>query len=170
MRGTRGPAFRIGLSRLKKAGSRGVAAATLPDRGFFFAEKVNLRQALMLRIGNVRFFHDSDMLIEAGRPAAGSAINSENEHSARAGPVNKDVGCPGDNQLARSSNPARTARAWCIAKLRDGRFPHWKAVGSQSVQAIVERLFLAWAAFFKGDIKRPPTFCKRMASLQVRDA
>jgi putative transposase len=48
-----------------------------------------------------------------------------------------------------------------IAKLRNGRFPHWKAVGSQSVQAIVERLYLAWAAFFKGDIKRPPTFCKR---------
>lgn len=37
-----------------------------------------------------------------------------------------------------------------------------KAVGSQSVQAIVERLYLAWAAFFKGDIKRPPTFCKRL--------
>ena len=25
----------------------------------------------------------------------------------------------------------------------------------------MERLYLAWAAFFKGDIKRPPTFCKR---------
>jgi putative transposase len=48
-----------------------------------------------------------------------------------------------------------------IAKLRNGRFPHWKAVGSQSVQAIVERLYLAWAAFFEGDIKRPPTFCQR---------
>jgi putative transposase len=35
-------------------------------------------------------------------------------------------------------------------------------VGSQSVQAIVERLYLAWAAFFKSDIKRPPTFCKRL--------
>jgi hypothetical protein len=44
-----------------------------------------------------------------------------------------------------------------IAKLRNARFSHWKAVGSQSVQAIVERLYLAWAAFFKGDIKRPPT-------------
>ena len=49
-----------------------------------------------------------------------------------------------------------------MAKLRKGRFPHWKAVGSQSVQAIVERLYLAWAAFFKSDIKRPPTFCKRL--------
>jgi putative transposase len=29
------------------------------------------------------------------------------------------------------------------------------------VQAIVERLYLGWEAFFKGDIKRPPTFCKR---------
>lgn len=49
-----------------------------------------------------------------------------------------------------------------IAKLRNGRYPRWKAVGSQSVQAIVERLYLGWAAFFKGDIKRPPTFCKRL--------
>jgi hypothetical protein len=48
-----------------------------------------------------------------------------------------------------------------LAKLRNQRFPHWKTVGSQSVQAIVERLYLGWEAFFKGDIKRPPTFCKR---------
>jgi putative transposase len=40
-----------------------------------------------------------------------------------------------------------------LAKLRNGRFSHWKAVGSQSVQAIVERLYLAWAAFFK-DIRQ----------------
>jgi putative transposase len=49
-----------------------------------------------------------------------------------------------------------------LAKLRNSRFPHWKSVGSQSVQAIVDRLYLAWAAFFKGDIKRPPTFRKRI--------
>jgi putative transposase len=49
-----------------------------------------------------------------------------------------------------------------LAKLRNGRFLHWKAVGSQSVQAIVDRLHLAWAAFFKGDIKRPPTFRKKI--------
>jgi putative transposase len=49
-----------------------------------------------------------------------------------------------------------------IAKLRNGRYPHWKTVGSQSVQDIVERLYLGWSAFFKGDIKRPPTFCKRI--------
>jgi putative transposase len=48
-----------------------------------------------------------------------------------------------------------------LAKLRNGRRAHWKAVGSQSVQAITDRLYLSWAAFFKGDIKRPPTFCKR---------
>ena len=48
-----------------------------------------------------------------------------------------------------------------LAKLRNGRKTHWKAVGSQSVQAITDRLYLAWEAFFKGDIKRPPTFCKR---------
>ena len=48
-----------------------------------------------------------------------------------------------------------------LAKLRNRRFPHWKTVGSQSVQAIVERLYLGWEAFFEGDIKRPPTFCKR---------
>jgi putative transposase len=49
-----------------------------------------------------------------------------------------------------------------LAKLRNGRFLHWKAVDSQSVQAIVDRLYLAWAAFFKGDIKRPPTFRKKI--------
>jgi putative transposase len=48
-----------------------------------------------------------------------------------------------------------------LAKLRRTRFPHWKTVGSQSVQAITDRLYLAWEAFFKGDIKRPSTFRKR---------
>jgi putative transposase len=48
-----------------------------------------------------------------------------------------------------------------LAKLRNRRFPHWKAVGSQSVQAITDRLYLGWEAFFKGNVKRPPTFCKR---------
>jgi putative transposase len=48
-----------------------------------------------------------------------------------------------------------------LAKLRNRRFPHWKAVGSQSVQGITDRLYLGWEAFFKGDSKRPPTFCKR---------
>jgi hypothetical protein len=41
----------IVLRIAEEAGSRGQC---LPDRGFFFAEKVNLRQASMLRIGNVR--------------------------------------------------------------------------------------------------------------------
>ena len=49
-----------------------------------------------------------------------------------------------------------------LAKLRNGRYTHWKTVGSQSVQAITDRLYLAWEAFFKGDIKRPPTFRKRI--------
>jgi putative transposase len=48
-----------------------------------------------------------------------------------------------------------------LARLRNTRMPHWKAVGSQSVQAITDRLYLAWEAFFRGDIKRPPTFRKR---------
>ena len=48
-----------------------------------------------------------------------------------------------------------------LAKLRRTRFPHWKSVDSQSVQAITDRLYLGWEAFFKGDIKRPPTFRKR---------
>ncbi len=48
-----------------------------------------------------------------------------------------------------------------LAKLRNRRLPHWKVVGSQSVQAITDRVYLSWEAFFKGDIKRPPTFCKR---------
>jgi putative transposase len=48
-----------------------------------------------------------------------------------------------------------------LAKLRRTRFPHWKSVDSQSVQAITDRLYLAWEAFFKGSIRRPPTFRKR---------
>jgi len=48
-----------------------------------------------------------------------------------------------------------------LAKLRNGRYPQWQAVGSQSVQAITERLYPAWGAFFEKRIKRPPTFCKR---------
>jgi putative transposase len=48
-----------------------------------------------------------------------------------------------------------------LAKLRNRKMPHWKAVGSQSVQAITDRLYLGWEAFFRGDIKRPPTFRKR---------
>src|SRR6516225_5585921 len=48
-----------------------------------------------------------------------------------------------------------------LARLRNGRRAHWKAVGSQSVQAITDRLYLAWEAFFAGDIKKPPTFRKR---------
>src|SRR4029077_7302531 len=45
--------------------------------------------------------------------------------------------------------------------LRNGKMPHWKALGSQSVQAITDRLYLGWEAFFAGDIKRPPTFRRR---------
>ena len=48
-----------------------------------------------------------------------------------------------------------------LAKLRNTRKSHWKAVGSQSVQDIVERLYRGWEAFFKKDIKRPPTFRER---------
>jgi putative transposase len=48
-----------------------------------------------------------------------------------------------------------------LAKLRRTRFAHWRSVDSQSVQAITDRLYLGWEAFFKGDIKRPPTFRKR---------
>jgi hypothetical protein len=50
-----------------------------------------------------------------------------------------------------------------LAKLRNATMSHWKVVGSQSVQAITDRLYLAWEAFFRGDIKRPPTFRKRFA-------
>jgi hypothetical protein len=48
-----------------------------------------------------------------------------------------------------------------VAGLRNTRLPHWSAVGSQSVQAITDRLYLAWEAFFRGDIKRPPRFRAR---------
>jgi putative transposase len=48
-----------------------------------------------------------------------------------------------------------------LAKLRNGKMPHWQGVGSQSVQAITDRLYLGWEAFFAGDVKRPPRFRKR---------
>ena len=48
-----------------------------------------------------------------------------------------------------------------LAKLRNAKMSYWQVVGSQSVQAITDRLYLAWEAFFRRDIKRPPTFRKR---------
>jgi putative transposase len=48
-----------------------------------------------------------------------------------------------------------------LAKLRNGKMSHWQAVGSQSVQAIADRLYLGWEAFFRGDIQKPPTFRRR---------
>jgi putative transposase len=48
-----------------------------------------------------------------------------------------------------------------LAKLRGTRFKHWQLVGSQAVQAITDRLYRGWNAFFKGEIKRPPTFRAR---------
>jgi putative transposase len=47
-----------------------------------------------------------------------------------------------------------------LAKLRNGSHPDWKAAGSQSIQAITDRLYLGWEAFFNGDPKWPPTFRK----------
>lgn len=48
-----------------------------------------------------------------------------------------------------------------LAKLRRTRFLRWKVVDAQSAQAITDRLYKAWEAFFKKDTKRPPTFKKR---------
>jgi putative transposase len=48
-----------------------------------------------------------------------------------------------------------------LAKLRRTRFPHWQLVNAQSVQQICDRLYGAWEAFFKKNIKRPPTFRSR---------
>jgi putative transposase len=63
-------------------------------------------------------------------------------------------------RLFRKTLPKAKLQAH-LAKLRNGRRAHWKAVGSQSVQAITDRLYRAWEAFFRGEIKRPPTFRKR---------
>lgn len=48
-----------------------------------------------------------------------------------------------------------------LAKLRRTRFKHWQLVDSQAVQAVTDRLYRAWDAFFKEEIKRPPTFKKK---------
>ena len=48
-----------------------------------------------------------------------------------------------------------------LAKLRRTRFQHWLLVDSQAVQATTDRLYRGWGAFFKKEIKRPPTFRKR---------
>ena len=45
-----------------------------------------------------------------------------------------------------------------LAKLRRTRFKHWMLVDSQAVQAVTDRLYRAWGAWFKHQIKRPPTF------------
>jgi len=48
-----------------------------------------------------------------------------------------------------------------LARHRNGRFPHWQNVGSQSVQAVVDRLYRGWQAWFRHETKRPPTFRSR---------
>lgn len=48
-----------------------------------------------------------------------------------------------------------------LAKLRRTRYQHWLLVDSQSLQAITDRLYRSWDAWFKHEIKRPPTFRKR---------
>ena len=59
-----------------------------------------------------------------------------------------------------------------LARLRNGKMPHWKAVGSQSVQAISDRLYLGWEAFIKGVIKTPPTFrsARKHRSFRLKQA
>jgi putative transposase len=48
-----------------------------------------------------------------------------------------------------------------LAKLRQTRRREWLALNSQTLQQIVDRLYLGWQAFFEGKAKRPPTFKKR---------
>jgi len=48
-----------------------------------------------------------------------------------------------------------------LAKLRRTRFQHWRLVDCQAVQAVTDRMYRAWDAFFKKEIKRPPTFRAR---------
>jgi putative transposase len=48
-----------------------------------------------------------------------------------------------------------------LAKLRRTRFKHWQLVDSQTVQAVTDRLYRAWDAWFKHEIKRPPKFRAR---------
>ena len=59
-----------------------------------------------------------------------------------------------------------------LAKLRNRRYAHWQEVGSQSVQAVTDRLYRAWDAYFKKEIKRPPTFKKsrRYSSFTLKQA
>jgi putative transposase len=48
-----------------------------------------------------------------------------------------------------------------LAKLRRTMRTEWFALNSQSLQAICDRLYLGWEAFFEGNVRRPPTFKKR---------
>jgi putative transposase len=48
-----------------------------------------------------------------------------------------------------------------LAKLRRARFKHWALVDAQAVQAITDRLYRAWGAWFKHQIKRAPRFQSR---------
>lgn len=41
------------------------------------------------------------------------------------------------------------------------RFPHWKKLGSQAIQDIVERIERGYQKFFRKENKRPPAFRKR---------
>jgi len=48
-----------------------------------------------------------------------------------------------------------------LAKLRNARLRHWQAVDSQALQAVTDRLYRGWDAWFKHESKRPPTFRAR---------
>jgi putative transposase len=48
-----------------------------------------------------------------------------------------------------------------LAKLRRTRFKHWQLVDAQCVQQVCDRLYRGWDAWFKREIKRPPTFRAR---------
>jgi putative transposase len=63
--------------------------------------------------------------------------------------------------LKKTLPKARLQAHLAKLRVRNGKMSHWQLVRSQSVQAITDRLYLAWEAFFRGDIKRPPTFRKR---------
>src|SRR4051794_6157016 len=48
-----------------------------------------------------------------------------------------------------------------LAKLRRTRFKHWQLVDAQAVQQVCDRLYRGWDAWFKHEVKRPPTFRAR---------
>ena len=49
-------------------------------------------------------------------------------------------------------------RLVAISKIKKRNHPHWRVLGSQAIQNVVERIYFGYQKFFRKENKRPPKF------------